>query len=317
MRRVSVSVPRTPRALRRGFTLIELLVVIAIIAILIALLLPAVQEAREAARRTSCKNNLHQLAIATHNFHDVYNRFPPADLGREPPVRRASLQSSRHSYVGHLALLLPYVEQVNVYNRIRADKNMDPKRPVGPSWWRAGDFNLARTKIPGYVCPSATNFDQSTGVFVVSQTYCPSPCGMTSWFFRNSSGNDLGRTNYLGCAGGLGVVRHAGWNRYKGIFTMRARVKMRDVKDGTSNTFMFGEVLGDSRFEYGWFGMAGLPTAWNLATRPAWFRFSSAHRGTINFAFADGRVRGISLNINRTIYRRLSGMQDGLGIGEY
>ena len=99
---------RSPSRRPRGFTLIELLVVIAIIAILVALLLPAVQQAREAARRTQCKNNLKQIVLATHNYHDVANMFPPGYIVNPP----------NHVTRSAFTMLLPYIEQANLYNQI-------------------------------------------------------------------------------------------------------------------------------------------------------------------------------------------------------
>src|SRR5271154_138358 len=95
---------------RRAFTLIELLVVIAIIAVLIALLLPAVQQAREAARRTQCKNNLKQLGLALHNYHDNFKFFPPGNIGTPGT---SIIDAPRRSFLVHL---LPYMDQVNIYN---------------------------------------------------------------------------------------------------------------------------------------------------------------------------------------------------------
>ena len=96
---------------RHGFTLIELLVVIAIIAILIALLLPAVQQAREAARRTQCRNNMKQIALAAHNFHDDYNRFPPGFLGPQNPTDTID-SGGAQPYIATLAFLLPQMEHI-------------------------------------------------------------------------------------------------------------------------------------------------------------------------------------------------------------
>src|SRR5438309_1662617 len=106
---------------RRGFTLIELLVVIAIIAVLIALLLPAVQQAREAARRTQCKNNLKQLGLAMHNYHDVHSCFPPAGIFLD---QTTNVWHSFHTY------LLPYIDQNNVYQEFKIDLTIFANLPA-------------------------------------------------------------------------------------------------------------------------------------------------------------------------------------------
>ena len=130
------------KTLKRGFTLIELLVVIAIIAILIALLLPAVQQAREAARRTQCKNNLKQIGLALHNYHDVHNGFP---MGNMIP--------GTHGPTAWVAML-PFIEQAPLFNQINFS--------AAGSWWfgsGAASVNAATfsgKKIPGYICPSMT-----------------------------------------------------------------------------------------------------------------------------------------------------------------
>lgn len=134
----------------RGFTLIELLVVIAIIAILVALLLPAVQQAREAARRTQCKNNLHQLGIAMHNYHDVFKQFPMTVFPTTGTYNWSD--GSRGSY---LVRLLPFIEQDNLYNAL--DFTL-----AGPAWGLTNfegqvDANgklYRHYAIPAYMCPS-------------------------------------------------------------------------------------------------------------------------------------------------------------------
>ena len=127
---------------RPGFTLIELLVVIAIIAVLIALLLPAVQQAREAARRTQCKNNLKQLGLAVHNYHDVHLCLPPAGIFLD---QTRNVWHSFHTY------LLPYVDQVNIYQELKMDLTIfaNLPAPVSPL-----NIKAVTRNVPVFRCPS-------------------------------------------------------------------------------------------------------------------------------------------------------------------
>ena len=146
------------RLVRRGFTLIELLVVIAIIAVLIALLLPAVQQAREAARRSQCKNNLKQLGLALHSYHDSSKQFPKVGYGLIDNVSTNNPVATANSYSwqGRSAqtVMLPYLDQGALYKRL------NPR-----AWWDStlvvnGESNqsLRRTQIPGFLCPSDATF---------------------------------------------------------------------------------------------------------------------------------------------------------------
>src|SRR5262249_51587507 len=135
---------------RKGFTLIELLVVIAIIAILIGLLLPAVQKVREAAARMSCSNNLKQIGLAAHNFQSTNNKLPPAYLGDAATVTTPTFT---YQYHGTLALLLPYMEQDNVYRQLTIDTNLTSKG-AGPWWGLSNNWAMAQSRIKSFVCPS-------------------------------------------------------------------------------------------------------------------------------------------------------------------
>jgi len=205
---------------RSGFTLVELLVVIAIIGVLVALLLPAVQMAREAARRSSCGNNLKQVGLALHNYHDVFKKFPARQTGSN---RSGTQMSWRIS-------ILPQMEQRPLYDAIWSAEPPVPwdngyrrnNDPAQPFVWRNSD-------IDAYICPS------DTGVPV------------------NSAGvGEIGRSSYCGNLGTI-VFRTEGTTTYhnqdanevfmNGLFVRHRQVGMSDVLDGTSNTFLVGERL--------------------------------------------------------------------------
>src|SRR5262245_14290681 len=127
---------RSRQGIRGAFTLVELLVVIAIIGILIALLLPAVQAAREAGRRTQCANNLKQIGLAAHEFHDTFDRLPPGYLG---PVPHSDFNANiDNQYLGSLVYLLPYVEQKPLYDLIDTDKRVEVYNVPNSGWWNSG-----------------------------------------------------------------------------------------------------------------------------------------------------------------------------------
>jgi prepilin-type N-terminal cleavage/methylation domain-containing protein len=202
----------------RGFTLIELLVVIAIIAILIALLLPAVQQAREAARRTQCRNNLKQLGIALHNYHDTHGMFPPNGVAGTTENIGGRYNQAWLSWSG-LAMLLPYVEQANIYNEINFSYRWDNNN--------GGTRNntLARTNIPGFVCPSDPGASVRYTANMGPTSYCFSTGPASNWNVR---------TNPVGFA------------------TLWSGTRIRDITDGTSNTIAMAEAqIGQNTGSYG------------------------------------------------------------------
>jgi prepilin-type N-terminal cleavage/methylation domain-containing protein len=325
---------------RSAFTLVELLVVIAIIGVLVALLLPAVQAAREAARRTQCTNNLKQLGLAAQNFHDTYGRLPPGYCGTNSFTGPGY---SNTQWLGTIPFLLPYVEQQNIYDQIQTVK--DPMQPTSnaqqnpwptgsvPVWWGlASDWNAAQTRVNAFLCPSTNPYSSTGGTFALLHTYGLDGSGtLTGAYFGGS--NQIGRTSYLSASGGLGTIplsagASGGWQQFAGAFTNRSMNNLAAVVDGTSNTLAFGEAVGGRfvngstqtkqlEYAYSWMGCGGMPSAWNLrgTTGPNfshnWYQFSSEHPGGVLFVYCDGSVRNITWQVDRLAFRYVSSMAEG------
>jgi prepilin-type N-terminal cleavage/methylation domain-containing protein/prepilin-type processing-associated H-X9-DG protein len=217
---------RKRRAGLRGFTLIELLVVIAIIAVLVALLLPAVQQAREAARRSQCKNNLKQLGLALHNYHDAYGCFPFECGGTtDPPGASGHLnQGNNWSRLSGVVVLLPYIDQAPLWNQIAGGGQpggpINGKYPpMGPEPWDWTGYQPWYVQVPLLRCPSDR--------------------------FAGGSGEPHGKSNYAFCMGDM-VTNSDGnlewWAAEpRGMFYYHSKLSVTDCKDGTSNTLAMGE----------------------------------------------------------------------------
>jgi len=318
-----------PRHADKGFTLVELLVVIAIIGILIALLLPAVQMAREAARRAQCENNLKQLGLAAHNFHGAHGRFPPGYVGTKALTGPPTTDTQ---WVGLLVFLFPYCEQGNVYDSIDTDSadyggvslfDVDavtetPAQEITPWFWRNEAWRVAHQRIGQLLCPTAAGDEPSRGMGLFLHTSDMGEGLARLWIAQIPNvGGDLGRTNYLGVAGGMGVIGYEPWDRWRGVYANRSKISFRSILDGSSNTLMFGEAAGGKpqpEFFYSWMGCGAMPTAWGLADRETdgWTQFSSYHPGVVQFCLADGSVKGISRQIDRNdAFIPLSSIEDG------
>ena len=215
---------------RRAFTLVELLVVIAIIGILIALLLPAVQAAREAARRSQCTNNLKQLGLALHNYHDTYKTFPSMQQGTAGGGACGTMGRGNNNWLSGFVVLLPYMEQHPAYEKIKSPYNAYPAwgPPARPDCCQFNDYAPFQVQIPGLLCPS----DGGAGMGQVPG--------------QNCLNNPKGDTNYVFCAGDVPAETPCypctGSNP-RGIFGFQNYTTIADIRDGTSNTIAMSECV--------------------------------------------------------------------------
>ncbi len=260
---------------RRGFTLVELLVVIAIIGILVALLLPAVQAAREAARRMSCSNNLRQIGVAMHNYHDTYKVFPPGTINRGESTHASVVANLQFilNHTGHM-LILPFIEQQPLHDQINFNiASSGFKRAGGRimGGWPNANTPLMNTLIQTYLCPS----DRGTERGALRRTDA-----------NGYIANGQRHTNYALCAGGHGngwPGNSANWQTYgtsrsnlmdgrrnvayRGAFGHNGAARFRDFTDGTSNVVIVGEVkIAERRhtaYEHIWGGYRRYGTFFN------------------------------------------------------
>ena len=303
---------------RGAFTLIELLVVIAIIAILIALLVPAVQKVREAAARSQCQNNLKQLALGVHGYHDAEKRMP--FNGRPVPTGSNTTQQgccgANDTFWSWIARIMPYVEQTVLYTQGNVDTS-----------------TLATSGI----------LDKTFSVIL-----CPSDAGRGGELVRTDradlAGLRVGITNYKGVSGGNWNAGDAQWQytplpvppgtpaNHDGLFFGNGifyrqdtfiKLRLNTITDGTSNTLMIGEAVPDKTRWCSWPYSNNAVATCGIgpnATTPSgadysdtdWpnnYSFHSRHSGGINFALADGTVRFIQQSISLQLYRDLASIR--------
>ena len=329
--RGSLSLASTPRW--RGFTLVELLVVIAIIGILIALLLPAVQAAREAARRSQCTNNLKQLGLALHNYHDTFQQFPPAgfDYGWARDDSNYEQDTPGKLYKNHSSLthLLPFIEQQAIYDRFNftqascAYKRNSNSAMAGDPI-ASGNAALAGTRIAAFFCPSDSGdvLSSSGGSYGPADGYR----GIKTNYDFSVDNADIGRFNYWG---------HMSLNS-RFMFGENSNSKFSSVVDGTSNTVAMAETLrtvADGHcpaWAYRGWAMTGIDLGYgiNVTSIPdsytwvsdrtaykfrlrSWGTGGSLHPGGLNVCLADGSVRFITETTPVSILQAISTIGGG------
>lgn len=299
---------------RAGFTLIELLVVIAIISVLIALLMPAVQASREAARATQCRNNLKQIGIAVHNFHDQHRSLPPS--------------RNYDHYMTWAFLILPYMEQFSLFD------SWDPRKKY---YYQTDEARL--TPVPGYTCPSRRDPMVSTENDDILSPY-------------ETSGHVPGVTADYACSAGYGPPGVWNWIRSNGAMIIgeattnpptvpkgdfappgatleewKSRTAFKDLTDGVTNTILVGEkhvrpsrfgiaqedgaiYNGDHPGSFSRCGGPGYPLAKHRLDR---YRnnFGSDHKGYCQFLLGDGSARNVNVHVATDILGRLTSRNDG------
>ena len=328
----SVEAVGTRRLVRHGFTLVELLVVIAIIAVLIGLLLPAVQSAREAARRSSCSNNMKQLGVAALVYESAHKAFPPA--GKSYAVCQVNA-----TYIGDpqilnmsgMVLLLPAMEQQALQDSATLEGSFaevasssqvrnTSGAPAGSSASN-GNARVRQQQLPAFVCPSATGSRTTS--------YGAGTYAKTNYDFVCDRANDFNWCNY--------------WrvNRTH-IFGENSRTTFQMIEDGSSKTFLFAETTSNGRCngpDNGWahreWAMTGIDpgmstlnnwtyiATWTTCGTPGgpnpplagrlgdWGRAGSLHPGGAQFVMADGSTRFVNESAAQTVLNQLSRMRDG------
>ncbi len=344
---------KTP--LRTAFTLVELLVVIAIIGILIGMLLPAVQQVREAARRTTCMNNSRQITLAMLNYESSFQEFPPgmnananASWVRGGPVLPRPANQNNGRAFGWGAIILPFMEQNNLHELLKNETNR-----WNDNWWlKVGPDGqaIASTIVPAYICVSDSSPDGDYN---------------RNWTHKDiiaAGGTPYAKSNYVAAVGACSVNQSgdpdlaSAW----GIFSRNSRTSFGKITDGSSNVIAIGERASRTEIDSGstaanpnvsygaiWPGSISKANSYandapnslersviqavlgRLATGTnarAWgvngFRtpsnlVSSYHVGGGTVAFADGSTHYLSDNLSFTTLKQLAGMQDGVVTGKF
>ncbi len=324
---------------RRGFTLIELLVVIAIIAILVALLLPAVQQAREAARRAQCKNNLMQVGLAITNYEMQYERLPPGTIDTKGPIQ--SVEGGGY-HMSWIVQILPHLDQSNVYNKFDFSKSVyDPANAIPRS------AQVGTVLCPSEPGPSTLPIPERPGAGGMAGMGGPggapgmamAPAGIAG---SGARGDSIALSSFAAMHNDLEVPIDT---NNDGTFYLNSALQSRDIPDGMSHTIFIGEKLRTND-DLGWasgtratlrntgatkpiagggaamttigiakpqFGVPPVPVASPLIVGV----FGSNHTGGAHFGIGDGSVRFISQNIDAVTFQLLANRKDGEIVGEF
>lgn len=286
------------RDIRSAFTLVELLVVITIIGILIALLLPAVQAAREAARRMQCANNLKQMGLGTHLYHEANGYLPPGGRAPDPP------ECNTRGYTWGL-LILPYLEAGNLYSSMDLSLQIYDYKPIKPAY--LANLRAVQTLLPFFQCPSAPPNLIVPGISAIP------------------GNKDLAESNYVAIATHLPLY----WGMTcdgTGVIFGGSRIAFRDIKDGTSNTLMLSEsdIAEDDPYTplycpawdctLGWSwavgGLVSTAAGINGSKIGEQSAVWSHHPGGAHFVFADGHVEFLPETTNQEILIELTTRED-------
>ncbi len=304
-------------SMRRGFTLIELLVVIAIIAMLIALLVPAVQKVRESAARSQCQNNLKQMGLAIHAYHDANKNLPPSRCGPQ--------------HATWFVLILPYLEQQALYSQWDLTKTYYQQTPA-----------VQNAFVSLYVCPSRRTTPMPSTQFEVSSTGIPDTQehpGTQGDYACNGGQFFNAIVDHPQCQGAM-CYANSQTSGTGQLLASQSQTGLNSVTDGTSNTFLVGEkhsavsMWGQSGSTWGegaiWNGdfprnfsrIAG-QTKWNLGqgpddlAGPFHCKFGSWHPGVCQFLFADGRVTALANDLDMDTLQKLACRNDGGALPNY
>ena len=305
--------------------MVELLVVIAIIGILVALLLPAVQAAREAARRMQCRNNLKQLGLACHNYHDTYKVFP---ISISIWANECGGVSPKRNGYGWIVRVLPYAEQQNLHDQFAQFYNGDYSSNTGIKDPDPIARAALATQLGLITCPSDTSHKESyAGIGPIRKNQ------------RQLENIEVAVTNYKGCIGdsqmgGSGSIGVGSPDRHNttgnlGMFyrcNFVEPISVALIRDGTSNTFMIGEDVPSANnhsaafYSNGDYASTHMPLNYfpdppNPTYWPNTISFRSNHPGGAHFAMADGSAHFIQEQIDHDIYRALSTKNEGETIG--